>query len=374
MKKKKWAVLGALVAAGVLVVLLTVRLAGITEAQKAEAYLKNCIMVGDSVTVGFQNYCAKSDQNMWKQLRFLASVSLSAHNALWPVSEKSTHPLYQGEQRPVWESISMMGAKDVFISLGLNDLNIVDDTCVYYQELADKIQTWSPGTRIHVISVTYVLKEGEKNEVRNVNIQELNEKLKVLADRNGWGFLDLASPLSDGEGGLREEYCSDGYVHQTAQAYEVWEEVLYAYIKEQITGNSRGKTREPAPEAIYQAVRAAVELPPMTEKDDAFIRDYYGIDPDLLDSYVLALAEDPVLAETIFIMRAKDPKDVEALADAAGAVGKQKAAEMRNYEVPEQYQIAAESEVRTKGRYVYLVISQAAEDAEEIIEEELERP
>ena len=48
--------------------------------------------------------------------------------------------------------------------------------------------------------------------------------------------------------------------------------------------------------------------------------------------------------------------------------------EMRNYEVPEQYQIAAESEVRTKGRYVYLVISQAAEDAEEIIEEELERP
>ena len=112
----------------------------------------------------------------------------------------------------------------------------------------------------------------------------------------------------------------------------------------------------------------------MTEKDDAFIRDYYGIDPDLLDSYVLALAEDPVLAETIFIMRAKDPKDVEALADAAGAVGKQKEAEMRNYEVPEQYQIAAESEVRTKGRYVYLVISQAAEDAEEIIEEELERP
>lgn len=64
----------------------------------------------------------------------------------------------------------------------------------------------------------------------------------------------------------------------------------------------------------------------------------------------------------------------EDMGDAAGAVGKQKVAEMRNYEVPEQYQIAAESEVRTKGRYVYLVISQAAEDAEEIIEEELERP
>ena len=193
MKKKKWAVLGALVAAGVLVVILAVRLAGITEAQKAEAYLKNCIMVGDSVTVGFQNYCAKSDQDMWKQLRFLASVSLSAHNALWPVSEKSIHPLYQGEQRPVWESISMMGAKDVFISLGLNDLNIADDTCVYYQELADKIQTWSPGTRIHVISVTYVLKEGEKNEVRNVNIQELNEKLKVLAESEEAGvFLAIS--------------------------------------------------------------------------------------------------------------------------------------------------------------------------------------
>ena len=49
MKKKKWAVLGALVAAGVLVVILAVRLAGITEAQKAEAYLKNCIMVGKAI-------------------------------------------------------------------------------------------------------------------------------------------------------------------------------------------------------------------------------------------------------------------------------------------------------------------------------------
>ena len=32
-------------------------------------------------------------------------------------------------------------------------------------------------------------------------------------------------------------------------------------------------------------------------------------------------------------MRAKDPKDVEMLADAAAAAGKQKAAEMRNYEI-----------------------------------------
>lgn len=140
-------------------------------------------------------------------------------------------------------------------------------------------------------------------------------------------------------------------------------------------GACGGEHREkPAPEEIYLAVRETVALPPMVEMDGAFLMDYYGIDPTLLDGYVFALAEDPASGETIMILRAGDQKDVETLADAAESVIKQKAAEMRNYGLPAQYQAAAESKVRTDGDYVYLVISPEAEKIERAIRMAMERP
>ena len=65
----------------------------------------------------------------------LAAGSFSAHNALWPVSEKSVHPVFQGQQRPIWESISMMDVGNVFLCFGLNDLNIDDKTIECYKEV-----------------------------------------------------------------------------------------------------------------------------------------------------------------------------------------------------------------------------------------------
>lgn len=63
--------------------------------------------------------------------QFLAAGSFSVNNALWPVDDKSVHPVYRGEQHQIWESIAMMGSKRVFLMLGMNDLNIngVEGTC-----------------------------------------------------------------------------------------------------------------------------------------------------------------------------------------------------------------------------------------------------
>lgn len=128
----------------------------------------------------------------------------------------------------------------------------------------------------------------------------------------------------------------------------------------------------PSPEEIYRTVQETAALPALVEMDEGFIRDYYGIEPEKLDGYVFALAEDPLSAETVIIMRARDPGDVESLRTAAASIGERKAAEMRSYEIPEQYQLAAASQVRAKGNYVYLVISQSAEAVEEVIRAALE--
>ena len=44
----------------------------------------------------------------------------------------------------------------------------------------------------------------------------------------------MATVLSDGEGNLAAQYCSDGFVHETAAAYEVWTQMLIRYAADQL--------------------------------------------------------------------------------------------------------------------------------------------
>lgn len=133
---------------------------------------------------------------------------------------------------------------------------------------------------------------------------------------------------------------------------------------------SDGETDEAAKEVsvqdIYKSVGESTQLPSMVEGDDDFISNYYGIDPANLDSYVFASAEDATLATSVIIMKAKSEDVVANLESALNTVKDQKAAEMQGY-IPEQYDIVADSSVRTEGLYVYLVIAENAGDIESVI-------
>ncbi|MCD8082984.1 MAG: GDSL-type esterase/lipase family protein [Clostridiales bacterium] len=199
-----------------------------------EAFFSNTVMTGDSVMVGFRNYCMRSSDPLLKSLSFLASGSFSVHNALWPVSSKSVHPVFQGAQRPVWESISMLQAEKVFMFFGLNDMNMGTDTCERYQDVIANIRQLSPDIQIYIISMTYTLNGRGKGRLNNDNISVFNAQMKQLAEDNVWGFIDMATPLAEGTGNLAPQYCSDNYVHQTNAAYQVWTEVLRQYAREQL--------------------------------------------------------------------------------------------------------------------------------------------
>lgn len=126
-----------------------------------------------------------------------------------------------------------------------------------------------------------------------------------------------------------------------------------------------------SPQEIYASVSGAVELPSMMEGDDDFIFNYYGIDPATLDGYVFASAEDATRADSVIIMRVKSADTVADMESALNVVKDQKAAEMEDY-IPEQYEIVADSTVRTEGLYVYLVISENAAEIEKVIREALQ--
>ena len=219
------------------------------EEKKAEAevdaYFDNAVFVGDSIMLGFRNYAMKRQDTFLSRPQFLAAGSFSVNNALWPVDDKSVHPVYRGEQHQIWESIAMMGSKRVFLMLGMNDLNIngVEGTCKKYEELVDKIKETDPDAEINIMSMTYILHGKEVGMLQNDIIRQYNQELEKLADEKGWGFVDISQPLADENGDLAVEYCSDDFAHQRPEAYDVWVSVLRDYARRQldehmeVTGN-----------------------------------------------------------------------------------------------------------------------------------------
>ena len=210
----------------------------VAEDAEIDAYLADSVIIGDSIVLGYRNYCTKSEEETLKSIKFLAAGNFSVHNALWKVSSESVHPLYQGEQRLVWESVSLMGAKNIFICLGLNDLNIDDKTCECYQQVISNILELSPEVNINIISMTYTLKDQGVGKLNNDEIRIYNEQLQKMAAENGWGFVNIAPLLADEEGNLNVGYCSDGFLHQNPEAYKIWTQALRQYVGKILGGET----------------------------------------------------------------------------------------------------------------------------------------
>lgn len=208
--------------------------------EEIDAYFDGMVLIGDSVMVGFRNYSMRRANTFLGRIQFLASGSFSVHNSLWPINSKSVHPIFQGQQRFVWDSLSMIQPKRVFLFFGLNDMNMgsLADTCAKYSQLIANIKTTCPDTEIHLMSMTYTLRGKGKGNLNNPTIRQFNEMLKQMARDNGWGFVDIANPLSDANGDLAPAYCSDNYVHQTNAAYDVWAVVLRDYARSQLEHTS----------------------------------------------------------------------------------------------------------------------------------------
>lgn len=213
---------------------------GISE-RDCEAWFADAVFVGDSVMIGWRSYNyleQESNEDFFGQTRFLCSGSYGAGHALDPVSDKSLHPEYLGEQHLIEDSLSMIGAKKAFICFGLNDLTIygVDGTLSNFREVISRIRQKNPDIEIYIISTMYMYKGSERDVLNNKNILALNHGLAALCQELGMEFVNIASHLIDEQGFVPDEYSSDKYVHQTNAAYSVWADVLRAVASRHIAG------------------------------------------------------------------------------------------------------------------------------------------
>lgn len=199
----------------------------------AQDFYSDAVFISDSVGEGFEYYASIKSKSVVAKLSFLTSKGFSVNYALKPIGENTPHPEYNGEKQLIWDSINQMGAKKVFLSLGINDMNPLGNRFVSkYKELIEKILEVNPDVEITVLSVSPIYIGSESGRLNNTYIKDSNRNLKLMLSQNGWNYLDINTPLLNNEGGLNEKLTYDKYVHLTTNCYtKVWEPIFKAYAK-----------------------------------------------------------------------------------------------------------------------------------------------
>ncbi len=122
---------------------------------------------------------------------------------------------------------------------------------------------------------------------------------------------------------------------------------------------------------IYKDVSAMAEGK-LTELDAQYLSNYYGIDTADLEEYVFAQSDTPESsAETIIILKAKDTSKFDAYRESFENYKKQKSQELTNYNLPDQAKLVDRSQIVENGNYLYLIISQNADEIADAIEKSI---
>lgn len=185
-----------------------------------ETYFDDAVFIGDSRTVGLQNYGDWSDQ-----VTFMASTGLLVHKAM---QTKVTLPEYKNPIT-IEEALSAKQYGKVYIMFGINELGRGDANRYLsdYSAFLDRVKELQPGAIIYIQSgMKVTAKRSAKNDmVTNAGIEERNELIQTLADDEQVFYLNVNEAVCDEEGNLYEEYTHDG-VHLKAQYLTLWKDYL----------------------------------------------------------------------------------------------------------------------------------------------------
>lgn len=180
-------------------------------------HLKNVVLLGDSITEGFET--AKYFPGRRILNRGIGADVIGN-------SMPSDDP--RGVLQRLDNSVFDCAATDVFILIGINDLNTgrtIDVMEAGYRELLKRLRARGPELKIHVQSV---LPTRGAHAKQNAPVKAFNDKLRKLAEEFKCNWIDLHALMRGENGELRAEFTNDG-LHLTDPAYRAWRsEILRA--------------------------------------------------------------------------------------------------------------------------------------------------
>jgi lysophospholipase L1-like esterase len=181
--------------------------------------LGNVILLGDSITEGFE--VAK----YFPGRRILnRGIGADVIGNEMPANDP------RGVLQRLDESVFNCAPTDVFILIGINDLNTgrtVDKMEVGYRELLKRLRDQQPNLKLHVQSV---LPTRDQHAKQNGPVLAFNEKLKKLAEEFKCDWIDLHSLMRDEKGELKADFTKDG-LHLTEPAYRIWRAQVLKALK-----------------------------------------------------------------------------------------------------------------------------------------------
>jgi lysophospholipase L1-like esterase len=103
------------------------------------------------------------------------------------------------------------------------------------------IREFNPGIEIIALSMTPIVEESQKKNLKQENINLFNERLEVLCKEENVHFLDVASSLKNSDGYLDEALSSDKYVHLGVDGMNIMIDILYDFARQQLSTNNHAQ-------------------------------------------------------------------------------------------------------------------------------------
>lgn len=198
-------------------------------------FFNNAVLIGNSVSVGFDMYFNAYGRGLMGNALVCARVSYSLLND--QTFRSDYVPRLNGTPMRARDIIRNSGRRYAFICLGTND--IYGDVVQRYYDYLDDIRSVNPNTVIFIEACT----PSRDNHPSNADINNLNAALRqYCSSHSNFYYIDTNTPLLDSNGLLASGYCSDGNVHISYSGYARWIGVLTDYAREyiyeqRITGN-----------------------------------------------------------------------------------------------------------------------------------------
>lgn len=233
----------------------------LTDDQIANIFYYNSCFIGDSLMAGFGYFAAYPESpEFMNNINYLAATNFSTIHALSPIDDKDAiHPIFRGEKITIFDGVSMLHPKRVFIELGMNEIlgqGAIGRTLNNLSNIISKIRELSPGCEVYIISATPMTKDYETPTYNNELVRTYNAELQKSTDEWGAHYIDLASKLTGPDGCLPYSYSSDGCVHMTNETYLIWANYFKDYAVKYINGyeeSTEATTEEASTEATTQA-------------------------------------------------------------------------------------------------------------------------
>ena len=193
--------------------------------QVPESYFDDALFIGDSRTVGLDEYGGFQESTT-----FFAKTSLTIYD-LFEEPEKFAQ-LADGTKATLEEALTERKFGKIYIMLGINELGrgTTESFFNVYADAVNRIRMLQPDAVIFIQGIMRVGEEKNNTDAifNNTNINGRNQAISLMADNQTIFYLEVNDVVCDENGNLISDYTFD-QIHLKAKYYQLWKDYLFAH-------------------------------------------------------------------------------------------------------------------------------------------------